>query len=112
MQFFRKTFHISSLTEDVEGKPIEEWYFRHDKIMEFFILKTFLLHPERQEQHLSDPRFRGSYFSLANFLEVLDAIALREILIQYATDTKDHTVSDAFVQLLRSRSAPSDRTAA
>jgi len=32
-----------------------------------------------------------------------EAQALRERLIDYAADTKDHTVSDTFVQLLRSR---------
>ncbi|NEQ34503.1 MAG: PBS lyase, partial [Leptolyngbya sp. SIO4C5] len=95
---------ITRQSVDSEGKPAKEWYFRHDKIAEFFILQTVLKHPERQEQHLGDPRFRGVYFMLANFLKLEDAIALREMLIQYAADTKDHTVSDTFVQLLRSRS--------
>jgi hypothetical protein len=95
-----------------EGKTAKEWYFRHDKIAEFFILQTFLEQPERQEQHLGDPRFRGVYFMLANFLKLVDAIALREMLIQYAADTKDHTVSDTFVQLLRSRKTELTQTAA
>lgn len=94
---------VSRQSLDIEGKPKKEWYFRHDKIAEFFILQAFLSHPEQQEQHLGDPRFRGVYFLLANFLKLEDAIALREVLIQYAADTKDHTVSDTFVQLLRSR---------
>ncbi|MBF2028810.1 MAG: hypothetical protein IGS48_18950 [Oscillatoriales cyanobacterium C42_A2020_001] len=37
--------------------------------------------------------------------QVNHAIALREMLIQYAVDTKDHTVSDSFIKLLRTRSA-------
>ncbi len=94
---------VSRQSKDSQGKPAKEWYFRHDKIAEFFIVQTFLEHPERQEQHLGDPRFRGVYFMLVNFLKLEDAIALREMLIQYAADTKDHTVSDTFVQLLRSR---------
>ncbi len=94
---------VSRQSKDSAGKPAKEWYFRHDKIAEFFIVQTFLEHPERQEQHLGDPRFRGVYFMLVNFLKLEDAIALREMLIQYAADTKDHTVSDTFVQLLRSR---------
>ena len=97
---------------DSEGKSAKEWYFRHDKIAEFFILQTFLEQPERQEQHLGDPRFRGVYFMLANFLKLEDAIALREMLIQYAVDTKDHTVSDTFVQLLRSRKTALTQVAA
>jgi HEAT repeat protein len=98
---------VSRHSKDGEGKPAKEWYFRHDKIAEFFILQTFLEHPEWQEQHLGDPRFRGVYFMLANFLKLEDAISLREMLIQYAADTKDHTVSDTFVQLLRSRKVES-----
>ena len=103
---------VSRQSKDSQGKPAKEWYFRHDKIVEFFIVQTFLEHPERQEQHLGDPRFRGVYFMLVNFLKLEDAIALREMLIQYAADTKDHTVSDTFVQLLRSRRVASIQTAA
>jgi HEAT repeat protein len=94
---------VSRQSIDAEGKPTKEWFFRHDKIAEFFILQTFLKYPERQKQHLGDPRFRGVYFLLASFLSLDDAIALRELLIQHAADTKDHTVSDSFIQLLRSR---------
>ena len=52
---------------------------------------------------MGDPRFRRVYFLLATLLPLTDAQDLRERLIQYAADTKDHTVSDTFVQLLRSR---------
>jgi HEAT repeat protein len=103
---------VTRQSVDSEGNSAKEWYFRHDKIAEFFILQIFLEHPERQEQHLGDPRFRGVYFMLANFLKLEDAIALREMLIQYAADTKDHTVSDTFVQLLRSRKTEFTLTAA
>ncbi|GAX34601.1 HEAT repeat-containing PBS lyase [Nodularia sp. NIES-3585] len=52
---------------------------------------------------MSDPRFRGVYFLLATLLPLDAAKELREALIQYAADTKDNTVSNTFVQLLRSR---------
>lgn len=47
--------------------------------------------------------FRGVYFLLATLLPLNQAKDLREKLINYAADTKDHTVSDTFVQLLRTR---------
>lgn len=97
---------ISRQTINSGGVPKQSWYFRHDKITEFFILQALLKHPERQKKHLSDPRFRGVYFMLANFLDLEDAMMLRELLIQYAADTKDHTVSDEVIQLLRERKAP------
>jgi hypothetical protein len=96
---------VSRQTVDSDGKSKQSWYFRHDKITEFFILQSLLKQPERQKQHLSDPRFRGVYFMLANFLSFEDAIELRELLIQYAADTKDHTISDEVIQLLRERKA-------
>jgi HEAT repeat protein len=89
---------------DYQNQPIRDWQFRHDKIMEFFIVQTFLGQDnERVMQHIDDPRFRGVYYLLATLLPLQDAEALREMLIQYAADTKDHSVSDTFIQLLRSR---------
>ncbi|KAM3100379.1 hypothetical protein ACKFKG_01330 [Phormidesmis sp. 146-35] len=98
---------VSRQWRDAKGEAQHEWYFRHDKIMEFFIVQTFLGDsPQAQNRlldHMSDPRFRGVYFLLATLLPLTDAQDLRERLIQYAADTKDHTVSDTFVQLLRTR---------
>jgi hypothetical protein len=62
-----------------------------------------ILKDKKEDDHMGDPRFRGVYFLLATLLPLDDAKQLREKLIQYAADTKDHTVSDTFVQLLRTR---------
>ncbi len=98
---------VSRQWKDSKGEAQHEWYFRHDKIMEFFIVQTFLGDSAEAQNrlldHMGDPRFRGVYFLLATLLPLADAQDLRERLIQYAADTKDHTVSDTFVQLLRSR---------
>ena len=98
---------VSRQWKDAKGEAQHEWYFRHDKIMEFFIVQTFLgdstTAQNRLLDHMGDPRFRGVYFLLATLLPLPDAKDLRERLIQYAADTKDHTVSDTFVQLLRTR---------
>jgi Lipoprotein amino terminal region len=89
------------------NKNMKEWYFRHDKIMDFFLVQNFTGDGDEIEtrlvDYMGDSRFRGVYFLLANLLSLNDAKELREKLIQYAADTKDHTVSDTFVQLLRSR---------
>jgi hypothetical protein len=75
--------------------------------MDFFLVQNFLGEGTQTEarliDHMGDPRFRGVYFLLATLLPLDDAKQLREKLIQYAADTKDHTVSDTFVQLLRTR---------
>ncbi len=99
---------VSRQWQDEEGEPKREWYFRHDKIMEFFLVHNFLGESEKAKNrlidHMGDPRFRGVYFLLATLLPLDAARELREKLIQYAANTKDHTVSDTFVQLLRPRS--------
>ena len=91
--------------KDGFGRTYREWKFRHDKIQEYFIVQTFLKteNRERQHEHLSDPRFRGVYLLLATLLEVNQALVLREVLIQSAAETKDHAVSDQFIQRFNSR---------
>jgi hypothetical protein len=54
---------------------------------------------------MGDARFRGVFLLLATLLPPDAATALRERLVDYAADSKDHTVSDTFVQLLRGRKA-------
>jgi len=89
-------------------EEVTNWYFRHDKISDFFLLQVFLGDVAKQEQYLNDPRFRGVYFLLAAFLPLDDARALRERLIEQAVDRRDHTVSDGFIRALRERRSTDD----
>lgn len=89
---------------DAQGNVRREYFFRHDKIMEYFIVQTFLGQDnDKPQKHLGDPRFSGVYFLLATLMPIEDAEVLRKLLTDYAADTKDHTVSDTFIQLLRPR---------
>ncbi|MEH1961345.1 MAG: HEAT repeat domain-containing protein [Nostoc sp.] len=98
---------VSRQWQDEKSEAKKEWYFRHDKIMDFFLVQNFLGESDAAEgllvDRMGDPRFRGVYFLLATLLEIDAAKELREKLIQYAADTKDNTVSNTFVQLLRTR---------
>ncbi|MDM8559013.1 ABC transporter substrate-binding protein [Candidatus Parabeggiatoa sp. HSG14] len=98
---------VSRQSEDADGNPVKEWYFRHDKIMEFFLVKTFYnenhYDKQRTVNHFHDARFRGVYFRLAMHLPLEEAIVLRDELMEYATKSSDHSVFDTFVQLLSSR---------
>jgi len=99
---------VSRQWENADGESQKNWYFRHDKIMEFFLVQNFLGRSgevqSRIDEHLGDPRFRGVYLLLSTLLPLDVALELRERLIEYAAHTKDHTVTDTFVQLLRLRS--------
>jgi HEAT repeat protein len=98
---------VSRQWQDEKGEAKKEWYFRHDKIMDFFLVQNFLGESDAAAEllvdRMGDPRFRGVYFLLATLLPLDAAKELREKLIQYAADTKDNTVSNTFVQLLRTR---------
>jgi truncated hemoglobin YjbI len=98
---------VSRQWQDDKGEAKKEWYFRHDKIMDFFLVQNFLGNSDDADallvDRMGDPRFRGVYFLLATLLPLDAAKELREKLIQYAADTKDNTVSNTFVQLLRTR---------
>ena len=97
---------LSRQLDNATGGTVTEWRFRHEKIQDFFIVQTFWgKGNERPAQHLGDPRFRGVYFLLATALPLDQAMVLREQLITHAVKTKDHTVSDRFIELLQSRSA-------
>ena len=83
-----------------------EWVFRHDKIMDFFIVQTFLgTNNDRPREYISDARFHGVYRMLASLMPLEEAKVLREHLIFEAAERNDNRVSNAFVQVLRSRQA-------
>ena len=85
---------------------VRHWVFRHDKILDFFLVQAFVGRDnDRPRKHLGDPRFRGTYFQLASLLPLDAAKSLERELINYAADTRDHSVSDDFIHLLRSRSS-------
>ena len=91
-------------TQEAEEAPL--WTFRHDKIMDYFLVQAFLgPNNPRPKDNLGDARFRGTYLLMANLLSLEDAEVLREQLINHAVDTKDHSISDSFIELLRARKA-------
>jgi hypothetical protein len=92
-------------TKASDGKDVTLWFFRHDKVTEFFILQTFLKKggEDRPTKYLTDARFRGVYFLLATQLPLNLAQALREKLLLAAIKKQDHSVSDQFIQILAGR---------
>lgn len=98
---------VSRQWKDAKDEPQKEWTCRHDKIMEYFIAQTFLGDSDtalkRLSDHKGDACFRGVYFLLANLMPIDEATVLREQLILNAANTKDHSISDTFVQLFQSR---------
>jgi hypothetical protein len=90
--------------QDSAGAPTRQWIFRHDKTRDFFLMHAFLADQEdRVLRHLDDPRFRGVYIMLASALPLEEARALKDAIVDHAADSKDHHLSDAVVQVLKTR---------
>jgi hypothetical protein len=54
---------VSRQRRDDRGASVRNWYFRHDKIQDFFLMQTFFdAHKERRQQHWGDALFRGGVF--------------------------------------------------
>ena len=93
-------------TIDKDGKGIQEWVFRHDKIRDYFLIQAFFHDLDKRIQdHIDDSRFRGVYLMLASRLPVTQARELKDVLVERAAETKDHHLSDAVVEVLKTRKA-------
>ena len=77
--------------------------FRHDKLRDYYLAQA-LNTPERQEDHVDDPRFRGAYLLLALRLPLTDARLLRDRVNELAAASGDHILSDQFLRILKDRS--------
>jgi HEAT repeat protein len=89
---------------DADGKPRQKWVFRHDKIRDYFLVNAFRAQESKRIlRYIDDPRFRGVYLMLASQLPLEQARDLKDALVDRAAETKEHNLSDAVVQLLKTR---------
>jgi hypothetical protein len=87
-----------------EAKTRVCWQFRHDKLMEYFVMQAFVgEHVDRQAEFFDDPRFRGVYLLLADQLPMEEANVLEAELSDYAAENQDGTVSFEVRRRLRLR---------
>ena len=87
-----------------DGEESYVYTFRHDKIMELFIVQTFLhASGEQPMEYMDDPRFKGVYLMLALLLPQDEADVLREAIIDYSAENDDYSVSNDFIKLLKAR---------
>lgn len=72
--------------EQGEGE-IRRWFFRHDKIMDFFLLPAFIQDRARRQEHDQDEPFWGVYELLATGLPEDEEERLHLYLVERAADT-------------------------
>jgi hypothetical protein len=96
-------YHLKMVVFRIYEDSTKEWYFRHDKIRDFFLLAAFRNEPDRQTKYIADQRFRGVYYLLATYLPIPAAQRLERILVNYMVDTNDDFISKEFIRRLRTR---------
>jgi HEAT repeat protein len=85
-------------------KEINRWFFRHDKIMEFFLLPAFMgANSARRQEHDQDERFWGVYELLAVRLPDDEEFKLYQFLIEKAADTNKNDLQNRYTLARRFR---------
>ena len=80
-----------------ESSDEAEIRFRHEKILDFFVAKHFVLNVDLQRKHLLDRRFAGVYWLLAFIMPLDEATELRNLAVEMAAERGEHIVADKFV---------------
>ncbi|MFY1825801.1 hypothetical protein ACN47A_07800 [Myxococcus fulvus] len=87
------------------AKSSEDLYrFRHERIQNVFLKMAFDANPKRQLQFVDDARFRGVYLVYAQ-QGGEHAEKLFRLVVERGVERADHSLSDAFVKLLKKREA-------
>ena len=80
------------------------WQFRHDKVMDFFLVPAFRgEHAARRYQECGEARFSGVYDLLAEMLPLEEADELRQFLVERAAESADNTLMNRYTRLFRAR---------
>jgi hypothetical protein len=82
---------------------LPKYFFRHDKLQDYLIIRHLDAHPELQDENIADVRFTGVYTMLAAELPKDSARKLQEQLALAAARSKEHSIVDAFVVRLAQR---------
>jgi hypothetical protein len=86
-------------------EEINRWFFRHDKIMEFFLLPAFMDRGQgaRRREHATEERFWGVYELLASRLPDSEEADLNQFLIDQAADTNRNELLNRYTIARRLR---------
>jgi hypothetical protein len=103
LEKYKMTLKRHRIIENGNSKTV--WYFRHEKIMDYYIVHYFMKNSELRSKHLKDQRFRGVYCMLAFSLPMNEAKQLREEFIDYSIQYRDHSLSDDYIRYLKLRSS-------
>ncbi len=82
---------------------VDRLLFRHERVWDFFIAAAFSDDPDLWEAHVTDPRFRGAYFRIAETWDPESAKRVRDALNLGAAESGDHSTNDEYIKRLETR---------
>ncbi|MBE7496251.1 MAG: HEAT repeat domain-containing protein [Verrucomicrobiaceae bacterium] len=96
---------LSRADQGADGKAVERWRYRHDKLMFHFLYPAFVSAKGRGRRFelAADDRFHGAYDLLAMRLSMDEAEDVERHLINLAAETGDNRLSNRFTLLLQRR---------
>ena len=91
-----------------DEQEVSRWSFRHERIMDFFLLPAFLDEEKsaRRYEHAQDERFSGVYELLAVWLPDNEAAKLHGSLMAKAADTNQNDLLNRYALARRARRGP------
>jgi hypothetical protein len=83
---------------------VRRWFFRHDKITDFFLVPAFQGdHCNRRFQQVKEERFGGVYELLAVRLPLYEARELHKYLVDWAAKTENNALLNRYTRAMKRR---------
>jgi hypothetical protein len=92
------------LKKEKGEEEVRRWFFRHDKITDFFLVPAFCgVHADRRSEKVMDERFGGVYGLLAVRLPLKEAKALQNYLVDWAAQTNNNGLLNRYTRAMKRR---------
>ena len=92
------------LKKEKSEEEVRRWFFRHDKITDFFLVPAFCgVHAERRIEKVKDERFGGVYVLLALRLLLKEAQELHNFLVDWAAQTNHNDLLNRYTRAMKRR---------
>jgi hypothetical protein len=92
------------LKKEKNEEEVRRWFFRHDKITDFFLVPAFCGdHLARRIEQVKEERFGGVYELLAVRLSLKEAQELHKYLVDWAAQTNNNGLLNRYTRAMKRR---------
>jgi HEAT repeat protein len=92
------------LKKETSEEEVRRWFFRHDKITDFFLVPAFRGdHSNRRIEQVKEERFSGVYELMAVRLPLNEAQELHKYLVDWAAQTENNGLLNRYTRAMKLR---------